>query len=73
MPDLIYISSFLLSPHPLNSMCLSHTGYGYSDKPSPKGRPPTELYNFETWANQVEAFVKEVVKSKHPEEVRVCL
>lgn len=29
-------------------------GYGYSDKPSPKGQPPNSLYCFETWARQLE-------------------
>lgn len=25
-------------------------GYGYSDKPSPRGQPPNTIYNFENWA-----------------------
>lgn len=29
-------------------------GYGYSDKPSPKGHPVNSLYCFETWARQIE-------------------
>jgi pimeloyl-ACP methyl ester carboxylesterase len=29
-------------------------GYGFSDKPDPRGREKNELYCFETWARQIE-------------------
>lgn len=46
-------------------------GYGYSDKPDP--REPrwggvNQLYNFELWAEQVSAFVQEVVKAKDEQQ-----
>lgn len=28
-------------------------GYGYSDKPDPRARPPNEIYNFHTWSRQL--------------------
>lgn len=31
-------------------------GYGYSDKPSPRGLPPNSIYNFENWSAQVRKF-----------------
>ena len=37
-------------------------GYGYSDKPCPKDYgEPNELYNFYTWADQINAFLEDVV------------
>ncbi len=37
-------------------------GYGYSDKPCPKQHgEPNALYNFYTWADQLNAFVEQVV------------
>eukprot|EP00899_Mesostigma_viride_P023508 jgi/Mesvir1/4341/Mv06698-RA.2 len=36
-------------------------GYGYSDKPSPRGRPLNSVYSMENWAALVEDFVREVV------------
>ena len=44
-------------------------GYGYSDKPSPKQYPVNGLYNFDTWALQVDDFIKNVVKEP---SVMVC-
>ncbi|EKX52562.1 hypothetical protein GUITHDRAFT_65167 [Guillardia theta CCMP2712] len=38
-------------------------GYGYSDKPDPKSMSASG-YNFYTWADQVRAFIDEVVKDK---------
>lgn len=36
-------------------------GYGFSDKPDPTAHPPNTIYNFETWADQLEAFIDEVL------------
>ncbi|GBG86941.1 hypothetical protein CBR_g44394 [Chara braunii] len=38
-------------------------GYGYSDKPDPKGLPPNTIYTFEEWGGQVADFCHEVVGS----------
>lgn len=51
-----------LGQHGYRAFSIDLLGYGYSDKPSPRDHPPNELYCFETWARQVEAFVQEVVK-----------
>lgn len=37
-------------------------GYGYSDKPSPKAYGVNELYNFETWGEQITQFIEKEVK-----------
>eukprot|EP00892_Ulva_mutabilis_P011250 jgi/Ulvmu1/8498/UM044_0032.1 len=37
-------------------------GYGYSDKPEPSAEEPNTIYNFETWADQLEAFIDEVIQ-----------
>jgi hypothetical protein len=31
-------------------------GYGFSDKPSPRGAPPNSIYNFENWGAQLRDF-----------------
>jgi pimeloyl-ACP methyl ester carboxylesterase len=36
-------------------------GYGYSDKPDPRGQAPNSLYTFETWGQQVLDFCDEIV------------
>ena len=36
-------------------------GYGYSDKPDPKGQPANSLYTVDTWSRQARAFLEEVV------------
>eukprot|EP01036_Dinobryon_divergens_P031802 gene31802-41273_t len=52
-------------------------GYGYSDKPDP--RDPrwggvNQLYNFETWADQVHSFIRDVAQKKGGDQkvVLVC-
>lgn len=32
-------------------------GYGYSEKPSPKGKPLNSIYNFENWAQQLNSLL----------------
>ena len=32
-------------------------GYGYSEKPSPKGKPLNSIYNFENWAEQLNSLL----------------
>lgn len=36
-------------------------GYGFSDKPDPRGAPPNSIYNFETWGQQLLDFTQEVI------------
>lgn len=36
-------------------------GYGYSDKPDPRQLPPTSIYNFDTWSQQLRDFVAGVM------------
>ncbi len=36
-------------------------GYGYSDKPDPRGGPPNTIYTFDTWGAQLADFAAEVV------------
>lgn len=39
-----------------------HTGYGYSDKPNPRlAGPPSSLYNFDTWSDQLLDFTRAVI------------
>jgi len=45
-----------------SSYAIDLLGYGYSDKPSPRNYEVNSLYNFETWADQVNCFINEVVK-----------
>lgn len=40
-------------------------GYGYGDKPSPRPHGVNRLYNFDTWSDQVCAFIEEVVVQAH--------
>ena len=50
-------------------------GYGYSDKPSPNehaGGAPNALYNYHTWANQLNAFLDEVVRPGSRKVMLVC-
>lgn len=37
-------------------------GYGYSDKPDPTTQEKNTIYNFENWADQLEAFIDEVIQ-----------
>jgi pimeloyl-ACP methyl ester carboxylesterase len=39
-------------------------GYGYSDKPSPKGQPPNTIYTFETWSSQIRDFITQKMGGK---------
>uniref|UniRef100_A0A0D6QYZ0 AB hydrolase-1 domain-containing protein n=1 Tax=Araucaria cunninghamii TaxID=56994 RepID=A0A0D6QYZ0_ARACU len=39
-------------------------GYGYSDKPNPRNFPVNSLYNFETWAKQINDFCLDVVNDQ---------
>ena len=50
-------------------------GYGYSDKPSPYEHAdgaPNALYNFYTWADQLNAFLDEVVRPGGRKVMLVC-
>ncbi|MEW5304367.1 MAG: hypothetical protein WDW36_006980 [Sanguina aurantia] len=38
-------------------------GYGYSDKPDPRGQPQNSLYCFETWGEQLASFTQEMIQS----------
>jgi pimeloyl-ACP methyl ester carboxylesterase len=82
-PSIIFIHGFggnadqfrknvpVLSEAGFDCYAIDLLGYGYSDKPSPKGGlEVNELYNFENWADQVSAFVDEVVVKKNV--VLVC-
>ena len=36
-------------------------GYGYSSKPNPLTAPQNSVYNFETWARQLHAFIDQII------------
>eukprot|EP00878_Enallax_costatus_P002483 GHUV01002663.1.p1 GENE.GHUV01002663.1~~GHUV01002663.1.p1 ORF type:complete len:406 (+),score=72.01 GHUV01002663.1:129-1220(+) len=36
-------------------------GYGYSDKPTPRGAPANSIYNFDTWGQQSVDFIQDVI------------
>lgn len=39
-------------------------GYGYSDKPSPKGQTSNTIYTFETWSSQIRDFITQKMGGK---------
>ena len=39
-------------------------GYGYSDKPDPRGKPVNSIYNFHTWSEQLRDFIDAFVPER---------
>lgn len=52
-----------LSSQGYPSYAIDLLGYGYSDKPNPKAYEVNELYNFDTWADQIISFLEKEVQT----------